>query len=104
MIYEKQIAEQYGDEYVIRQLAEEAAELCQAALKLVRAMRDETPIRQIDAQSHLLEEIADVEVMLSVMRKGVLTEEADKRIKAIGAKKFGRMVTRLIMDDALDND
>ena len=104
MIYEKQIAEQWGEEYVVRQLAEEASELCQAALKLVRAMRDETPIRQIDAQSHLLEEMADVEVMLRVMREGVLTEEANKRITAIGAKKFGRMVTRLILNDALDND
>ena len=45
MIYEKKIAEQYGEEYIIRQLAEEAAELCQAALKLVRAMRRSTPSR-----------------------------------------------------------
>ena len=104
MIYEKKISEQYGEEYIIRQLAEEAAELCQAALKLVRAMRDETPVRQIDAQSHLLEEIADVEVMLRVMHCGVLNSEANKRITATGDKKYGRMVTRLILNDALDND
>ena len=34
----------YGDEYLLRQLAEECIELAHASLKLIRAMRGETPL------------------------------------------------------------
>ena len=104
MNYEKQIVEQYGEEYVVRQLAEEASELCQASLKLVRSMRHETPIRQVDAQARLLEEIADVEVMLRVLKRAVLNDEANERISSIFGKKFDRMVDRMIEGEALDSN
>ena len=45
-------------------LAEEASELAQAALKLIRAMgssKNITPISEEEAWEHLYEEIADVE-------------------------------------------
>lgn len=41
------------------QLAEEAAELSQAALKLVRAMDGDTPVPEAKARNMLIEEIAD---------------------------------------------
>ena len=104
MDWEKQIVEQYGEEYVIRQLAEESAELCQASLKLVRAMRNETPVRQIDAQSRMLEEIADVDVMLQVVKRAVLNAEANERIASTFRKKFDRMVDRMIEREPLDSD
>ena len=44
------------------QLAEEAAELSQAAIKYVRVLRGETPVTKEDALKNLTEEIADVSV------------------------------------------
>ncbi len=49
------------------QLAEESAELAQAALKERRALEDDnpTPISYAEARSNLIEEVADVFVCLS---------------------------------------
>ena len=53
---------------VMAQLAEEAAELAQAALKYRRAVTGEnpTPVSAEEAMEHLREEIADVETCLMV--------------------------------------
>lgn len=52
-------------EEILAQLAEEAAELSQAALKLRRALdgRNPTPVSVQEAGNRLLEEIADVIVV-----------------------------------------
>ncbi len=50
------------------QLAEEAAELSQAALKLVRARHGDTPVTQHQASAHLLEEMADVSVCMTALQ------------------------------------
>ena len=68
-LWMNQIVEQYGEEYIFRQLAEESSELCQASLKMVRSMRGETPVRMTEAYEHVLEEVADLEVMLHKTRK-----------------------------------
>lgn len=49
------------------QLAEESAELAQAALKERRALEDDnpTPVSYADARNNLIEEVADVFVCLS---------------------------------------
>lgn len=54
--------EKIGKPAMLEQLAEEAAELSQAALKLARVIRNEnlTPVTQGDAQKHLIEEWTDV--------------------------------------------
>lgn len=98
MSWEKKIVEQYGEEYVLRQLAEESAELTQATLKMVRAMREETPVRWQDAQNHLLEEIADVEVMLDFLTVNVLNLESRLTIEHIYADKQKRMRERLLIE------
>ena len=49
-----------GDE-LLRQTAEEAAELAQAALKVIRAAKGTTPLDGEDAVDMLVEEIADVQ-------------------------------------------
>ena len=51
-------------------LAEEAAELAQAALKLARVIRDEnpTPVTAEEAEGHLAEEIVDVLLYLQEIR------------------------------------
>lgn len=93
------IVEQYGQEYVLRQLAEESAELCQAALKAVRVMHGETPVTQTEAQDHLLEEMVDVNVMLNIMLDAVLNDRGLQRIREIRTKKETRMIERMLEGD-----
>lgn len=75
------------------QLAEESAELAQAALKERRALEDDnpTPVSYPDAHANLLEEVADVYVSL-----GELLSLADwERVAHIRAKKENRWIRRL---------
>lgn len=99
MTWKKEIVERYGREYVFRQLAEEASELCQAALKLVRVMNNETPVRWSEAQEHLLEEIADVQTMTEIVTSVMLTWEGLHKIDECRAKKEKRMRERMLEDD-----
>ena len=64
---EKFIIDNVPEEEILTQLAEEAAELAQAALKLRRAKgntHSPTPINTSIAHNRLLEEIADVSVCI----------------------------------------
>jgi NTP pyrophosphatase (non-canonical NTP hydrolase) len=73
------------------QLAEESAELAQAALKLIRSLDGDTPVSEVDARDHLREEIADVKLCADV-----LTSKADDYIvKSIYAKKYRRWEKRI---------
>lgn len=96
MVWSKQIVEQYGQEYIFRQLAEEAAELCQASLKMVRVMNNETPLKWHEAKEHLLEEIADVSIMTDMLTGTVLTQEDRFKIETIRAEKEKRMRKRML--------
>ena len=65
--------EKIGKAAMLEQLAEEAAELSQAALKLARVLRGENPtsVTRKEARKHLMEEYTDVwqcamELMISV--------------------------------------
>ena len=99
MSWMDRIVEQYGQEYVLRQLAEESAELCQAALKVVRAMHGETPVTQVEAQDQLLEEIADVKIMLNILIDVMLNDRGLQRIVEIRKKKETRMIERMLEGD-----
>ena len=66
----------------LSQLAEEAAELSQAALKLIRAKHGDTPLPEHIARACLLEEIADVNVCLVVLDPDQYAIEAIMRHKA----------------------
>lgn len=73
------------------QLAEESAELAQAALKLIRSLDGDTPVSEVDARDHLREEIADVKLCADV-----LTSKADDYIiKATYAQKYRRWEKRI---------
>lgn len=76
----------------LEQLAEEAAELSQAALKLARVLRGEnpTPVRDWQAIDNLKEETADVRVCLKVLENsfGLNTEQLE-------VKKLNRWLNRL---------
>lgn len=64
------------------QLAEEASELSQAALKLVRARHGDTPVTPRQASAHLLEEMADVYVTALALEPDRMTIEAIARQKS----------------------
>ena len=64
------------------QLAEEAAELSQAALKLIRAKHGDTPLPEHIARACLLEEIADVNTCLVALDPDQYAIEAIMRQKA----------------------
>ena len=73
------------------QLAEEASELSQACLKLVRCRHGDTPVPEMDAKMHLLEEIADVMVCTFA-----LIGQADMMaVEAIARRKSKRWEERL---------
>ena len=71
------ILETLGTEAVLEQLAEEASELSQAALKLARKLRgvNPTPKTEQECWNALLEEIADVRV-------------AEEQLQLKGSKNF----------------
>lgn len=67
---ERYIIDSVPEAEILTQLAEEAAELAQAALKLRRAKGDThspTPINENLARNRLLEEIADVSVCIRLL-------------------------------------
>lgn len=75
------------------QLAEESAELAQAALKERRALEDDnpTPVSYPDAHANLLEEVADVYVSLGEL----LSLEDWERVARIREEKENRWLRRL---------
>lgn len=78
-------------------LAEEASELAQAALKYRRTFTsvNPTPVTGPEAYEKLLEEIADVELYLDVLRLGYKDKKASDRIIAIKDRKLQRWKERL---------
>ena len=80
-------------------LAEEASELSQAALKLIRASRlsgNPTPVSAREAEINLEEEIADVFVaLLALGYSPVMADESNMRFEAIEAEKINRWCKRL---------
>lgn len=57
------------NEELLRQTAEEAAELAQAALKVIRSVRGTTPISEQEALENLAEEIGDVQNCIDILFK-----------------------------------
>lgn len=99
----KEIIEKCGEEYMLRQLAEECCELAHAALKLIRAKRKETPRRESEALEKFLEEIADVNVMLDAVCLDMLDENENKYIAIKEKFKENRMYERLL-DGKMEQD
>lgn len=76
-------------------LAEESAELTQAALKMIRAceeVENKTPVTKYEALDNLLEEIADVELVLDCIGIGYFHKHQIEKIKA---EKLNRWCKRL---------
>lgn len=89
---ENRVSDHLPQEEILAQLAEEAAELSQAALKLRRTLirKNPTPVSSRDALKRLEEEIADVKVCL----KSVQGTD-NRRIQLIMQQKSERWIERL---------
>lgn len=85
-------------DYLYRQLAEECAELAQAALKVVRAQNGETPEKLEDAMEHYIEELADVFVMHNIAVLNLNDVQMNKMYRITRTKRE-RMAERLISRD-----
>ncbi len=82
------------EDELLCQLAEEAAELAQAALKLRRAINrvNPTPVAQEEAEKLLIEELADVRLVAEVLDRGT---KIINQIDGIAVGKLGRWAQRL---------
>ena len=84
-----------GETEVLTQLAEEAAELAQAALKLRRALdgRNPTPVTETDCRAGLIEEYSDV--VHCAMELGLrespylISEKHDRWCRRLGIENDG---------------
>lgn len=90
------IVEYLGEPEVLAQLAEEAAELAQAALKLRRALegKNPTPKTEEECRAALLEEVADVE--LCIFELGFMEKKVESDLVHITGRKKRRWVERLV--------
>lgn len=77
------------------QLAEEAAELSQAALKVARKLKgtNPTPKSLIECKMNLIEEVADVELCLNLL--GMFNPLAERRELDIMNAKVERWAARI---------
>lgn len=90
------ILDYLGEPEVLAQLAEEASELAQAALKLRRALEglNPTPKTEEECRLALLEEVADVE--LCIFELGFMEENLENKIVHITSCKKKRWIERLV--------
>lgn len=88
------IIDEIGEAACLEQLAEEAAELAQAALKMARIIRGEnpTPLTKENGLKALKEEIADVRVCLRVLQENQFDFSDTTDLEAT---KFKRWIRRL---------
>ena len=98
-----EVIKKYGEEYMLRQLAEECNELSQAALKLIRARRKETPMREDEARERLVEEIADVLMMWEAVFAKMLFKSEQECVREMCESKKRRMFARML-DGEVEED
>ena len=93
---EEKIFAKLGRAAVLEQLAEEAAEVAQAALKMARIIRGEnpTPKTACEAAEALEEEMADVIVCMRVLATGSIVIDVEN-VEKIAEIKMKRCLDRL---------
>ena len=78
---------------LLHQTAEEATELAQSALKLLRALKSETPVTKEQALENLTEEVADVKNCMLILEDNGLIERGEVfKIQARKMKRWGNRV------------
>lgn len=90
--YQK-IADLLTTEQALRQIAEEAAELAQAALKLIRVYEHTTPVTEEDGFAGLVEEIADVNCCIHALFEKF--PSVRRRVQDMEEQKACRWLARL---------
>ena len=90
-----EILDRYGEEYMLRQLAEKCAELNKAALKMIGAQKYEAPVLPIDARKNFTEALADVSVMLTGA-KALLTPGEEMELIATRRAKERQLYDRML--------
>ena len=93
------VVQQVPVEEILCQLAEEASETAQAALKLRRTLSsvNPTPVTPEKAKAGLIEELADVLLCMSVLETaGILNYSDQESIRQIKDFKLTRWCKRLI--------
>ena len=93
---EEKIFAKLGRAAVLEQLAEEASEVAQAALKMARIIRGEnpTPKTHMEARADLEEELADFRVCVEVLDRSDLIFDMEL-IKKLSEVKTKRWLDRL---------
>jgi NTP pyrophosphatase (non-canonical NTP hydrolase) len=84
----KNIADHYGKDAQLGMLQEECAELIQAVSKYRRA-----GMPLIDDYNHIVEEIADVEIVISQVKH--LLKIPDYAVEFVKAEKVSRQIARI---------
>lgn len=92
----RSIAEGCDNDYLHRQLAEECAELAQAALKMIRVRNNETPADGDEVRNAMLEEFADVRIMLDLFETAVFGHVSRNKVSEIYHEKLNRFRTRTL--------
>lgn len=90
------IAEGCDNDYLHRQLAEECIELAQAALKMIRVHNNETPAGKDEVKDALVEEFADVCIMLDLFETAVLGPVSRAKVTKIYHEKLNRFRSRAL--------
>lgn len=90
----KETAKHYGYEAQSNQLVEECAELIQAVSKYHRAVAEE---KKVVALENLIEEIADVEIMLEQIK--YLLQIPEDELEAVKLFKVNRTRERIIHNE-----
>ena len=95
----KKVSDILPDTEILAQLAEEASELAQAALKLRRALdgTNPTPKSVAECEANLTEEIADVNLCVGTLLSAlnISVEEFGNKIDSIAIAKKARWLFRL---------
>lgn len=96
----KELFSAIGPHAMLDQLTEECCELGKAAMKVIRAMGEgtPTPVSLGEARENLVEELADVTVMLTLLKVGFLTEVENYDVEQTLDRKLERFVERVTKD------
>lgn len=92
------IIEKLGKENIMLQAAEEASEMSQASLKMIRVSHGTTPVSAMEAVNGLLEEIADVLVCIDAVGK-IMGAEFIEEVEKIKSEKIDRWYLRTFNEE-----
>lgn len=98
-----QICEHYGIDNQKGILAEECAELIQAVSKLTRAEKSGSVFNTTQAKLHLVEEMADVTIMIEQVVKAYWHLEGDSKLMYFINQKLDRQIARIEKEEVTNH-